>query len=306
MQNPIRISVVIPAYNAGIFLQETIESVLAQTMPPHEIIVVDDGSTDNTAAICFEYKHVIRYIHQQNRGQSEARNTGIRIATGGWIALLDSDDIALPERIQCTAESIHSHPRAIVHYTAFEYFYADGIRRLEPAFPAKKLWPALRYRTPILPSTATISRSALMEVGLFRKVAIEDWDLWFRLVLMYGVPGFQEIPESLLLYRRWEGSYSTQHLKISRGMLELMDDILLKDLSPLSKYLWRRRIEARIHHELSVELRNHQDPIHINHALLSLKKWPLFGDIVPARRYKIVANMLYNYMRSGAKNRARA
>lgn len=292
-QSSVTISVVIPSYNAGALLGEALDSVLSQSRPAHEIIVVDDGSTDNTAAIVREYGDAVRYIWQQNQGQAVARNTGIAAATGDWVALLDSDDVFLPDRLRRAAETVEANPRLMVVYSALDYYYADGSRRFFPAFPARDLWPALRYRSPILPSTTTIRRSALLAVGGFRKAVIEDWDLWFRLIKSHSAAAFQEIPESLLLYRRWDGNATNNHLRYANGMLELADHTLLNDLSGLKRLLWKRRIEARIHHELSVELRDCGDSRYMKHAVTSLRRWPLWGKVVPARRYKIFANMVY-------------
>jgi glycosyltransferase involved in cell wall biosynthesis len=289
----VTISVVIPSYNAGPLLGDALDSVLSQSHPAHDIIVVDDGSTDNTAAIVRHYGDAVRYIWQKNQGQAVARNTGIAAATGDWVALLDSDDVFLPDRLSRAAEMISAKPGLMVVYSAFDYYYADGSRRFFPAFPACDLWPALRYRSPILPSTATIRRSALLAVNGFRKVSVEDWDLWFRLIRRYSAAVFQELPESLLLYRRWDGNATNHHVRYANGMLELMNHTLLNDLSGLKRRLWKRRIEARIHHELSVELRNSGDLRYMKHAVTSLRRWPLWDKVVPARRYKIFANMVY-------------
>jgi hypothetical protein len=133
----------------------------------------------------------------------------------------------------------------------------------------------------------------------FRRVFIEDWDLWFRMVLHYGAQGFQEIPESLLLYRQREGSFTKKHVEVTNGMLNMVDSLLLSGLSNPSRFLWRRKIQARMHHELAIELRQSADPRHLHHALVSLGKWPLWGTIVPAKRYKVVAHMLYTRARGG-------
>src|ERR1700691_732220 len=99
-----RISVVVPAYNAAVYLPHAIDSVLAQTYPDWEIVIVDDGSTDNTCAVVDSYRPTLQdklqYIHQPNRGVSAARNTGIRAARGQFIALLDGDDVWLPHRLE--------------------------------------------------------------------------------------------------------------------------------------------------------------------------------------------------------------
>ncbi|MDX2155593.1 MAG: glycosyltransferase family A protein [Hyphomicrobiaceae bacterium] len=94
-----RISVVIPTYNRAVPVGEAIESVLSQSAPPHEVIVVDDGSTDGTAATLQSYGDRIVVLHQRNSGVSSARNAGIARATGDWLAFLDSDDVWLPGRL---------------------------------------------------------------------------------------------------------------------------------------------------------------------------------------------------------------
>ena len=291
------ISVVIPAYNTGSFVREALDSALNQTLSAHEVIVVDDGSTDDTAEICRGYRNAIRYVRQENRGLSAARNTGIEAATGDWIALLDSDDVFLPDRLRRAAMMIELKPRLVLIYSAFDLYYADGTRSFFPVLPAKELWPALRYRSPILPSTVTVRRDKVLAAGGFRKVVIEDWDLWFRLIKRHSAEAFQELPESLLLYRRWEGNATNNHIRYANGMLDLMNQTLLSDLRGLEREIWRRRFEARVHHELSIELRKSNDPRYMKHALTSLGRWPLCDQVVPAKRYKVLANMLYKRTR---------
>ena len=97
------ISVVIPTYNYGHFVTEAVDSVLAQTYRHYEVVVVDDGSTDDTRARLAPYGDRIRYIHQENQGLSAARNTGIRAARGGVIGLLDSDDKWHPRKLETQA-----------------------------------------------------------------------------------------------------------------------------------------------------------------------------------------------------------
>src|SRR5258708_4350216 len=96
----LRASVVIPAYNHARFLRETIESVLVQTLPPDEVIVVDDGSTDETPAILASYSSRLTVVRQDNRGFSAARNTGAARASGDVIAFLDSDALWLPTKLE--------------------------------------------------------------------------------------------------------------------------------------------------------------------------------------------------------------
>ena len=177
-QGSVTISVVIPSYNSDSLLRETLDSVLAQSRPAHEIIVVDDGSSDDTADVVREYGEAVRYIRQENQGQAIARNTGVEAATGDWIALLDSDDLFLPDRLRRAAEAIEANPSLMVVYSAFDYLYEDGTRRFFPAFAARELWPALRYR-----SRFCLPRRRFGEASCWR------WEGFARSSLKTGIYG---------------------------------------------------------------------------------------------------------------------
>lgn len=116
-----RFSVIIPAYNSANTLGAAIDSVLAQTWPAHEIIVVDDGSTDDTAVRVRACGERVHYLYQSNAGVSAARNHGIRAATGDWIAFLDADDLYLPERLKRHAEWIQRNPGLDFYVGDFEH-----------------------------------------------------------------------------------------------------------------------------------------------------------------------------------------
>ncbi|MFL5637767.1 MAG: glycosyltransferase family 2 protein [Gemmatimonadaceae bacterium] len=103
-----RVSVIIPTYNRAQLLKLTLQSILAQTHPVLEIIVVDDGSADNTSEICAEFGAPVRYIHQRNQGVSAARNNALRAAEGDWIAFCDSDDLWMPNKLQLQLEAIEA------------------------------------------------------------------------------------------------------------------------------------------------------------------------------------------------------
>ena len=109
------ISVVIPCYNGAAFLAETLGSIAGQTYPPLEVIVIDDGSMDDSAAIAGRFGPLVRVVRQANQGESVARNRGIDEAKGDWIALLDADDVWEPaklERQMAVALGSHAHSRA--------------------------------------------------------------------------------------------------------------------------------------------------------------------------------------------------
>lgn len=127
-----RFSVVIPVYNGAAFVSRAIESVLAQTWPAHEIIVVDDGSTDATCAVAAElvanHPEQVRYLHQANAGVSAARNTGAQAASGDWLAFLDADDWFYPDRLEAHARFILDNPALDFLTADYDYRRPDGSR----------------------------------------------------------------------------------------------------------------------------------------------------------------------------------
>lgn len=126
MANPISFSVIIAVYNGAGTLCRAIESVLSQTWPAHEIIVVDDGSSDATAQQVARYGDRVRYVHQANAGVSAARNAGARLATGEWLAFLDADDWYYPERLRWHADWIACDSSLDFLTGDYDYVAADG------------------------------------------------------------------------------------------------------------------------------------------------------------------------------------
>lgn len=185
------ISVIVPTYNRQASLARALDSVLAQTRPAEEIIVVDDGSTDATAEMVRQRYPQVRYFHQTNRGVSAARNHGIARARGEWIALLDSDDQWLPEKLAVQIQHLQRHPgHPLCHCD--EIWIRHG-RRVNPMKKhAKHGGWIFRHCLPlcvISPSAALIRRSLLEEVGGFDETlpACEDYDLWLRICAHHPV-----------------------------------------------------------------------------------------------------------------------
>ena len=166
----IKISVAIPAYNAESYLREAVDSVLAQTLRPYEIIVVNDGSTDRTEEIALSYGDSIRYIKQANQGLAGARNTAIRVATGDWVAFFDSDDVLMPDKLRLQAAAVESNPDLILVYSGFSFLYPDGRTEEVVAFSAKDLW--VKASVPHLDSSFDLDDSSLRASG--------GWKLSFR------------------------------------------------------------------------------------------------------------------------------
>lgn len=208
-----QVSVIIPAYNQARYLAEAIESALAQSFTDREIIVVDDGSTDHTAAIAKRFGNAIGYIYQENQGLASARNTGIRRARGELVALLDSDDAWLPNFLAELVRLATVQPQRAVFYSGVCYMDAEGsplpqrgaVAVLSPAAFRRKL---LRSNF-LVPSAILMRRQAVLEAGLFdiRYRRLQDWELWVRMVrLGYTFTG---VAHGLVRYRIHQESLST-------------------------------------------------------------------------------------------------
>ncbi|MFQ5661243.1 MAG: glycosyltransferase family 2 protein [Gammaproteobacteria bacterium] len=185
------ISVVIPVYNRATYIQRALKSVLSQTLSVDEIIVVNDGSTDNTAAILAAGHADIRLITQQNQGVSTARNTGIRAAKNEWIAFLDSDDEWLPEKIQKQTEALAENPEYFIAHTN-EIWMQNGSPLKQMKKHRKYGGYIFQHCLPlciISPSSVIIHRSIFERLGLFDETlpVCEDYDMWLRICARYPV-----------------------------------------------------------------------------------------------------------------------
>ena len=185
------VSVIIPTYNRGWVLQEAIDSVLAQDFKDFELIVVDDGSTDNTGEMLDSYDQDLIVIRQTNRGVSAARNRGIAAAAGRLIAFLDSDDLWLPSKLSRQVDFFNLNPDAVINQTE-EIWIRNGVR-VNPKNRHHKFSGMIFEQSLALclvsPSAVMMRRSLLDAVGLFDEdlPACEDYDLWLRVSWRYPV-----------------------------------------------------------------------------------------------------------------------
>ncbi len=183
------ISVIIPAFNRAHTLPKALDSVLSQTLKPREIIVVDDGSTDETNAVLANYPGLC-IISQDNRGVSAARNMGIKKAGGEWLAFLDSDDEWLKEKLEKQWDTICIDDKLICHTE--EIWIRNG-QRVNPMKKHKKFGGMIYERClplcVISPSSVMIHRSVFKDVGVFDESleVCEDYDLWLRICAKYSV-----------------------------------------------------------------------------------------------------------------------
>ena len=185
------VSVIIPTYNRGWVLREAIDSVLAQDFKDFELIVVDDGSTDNTGQILDSYDQDLVVIQQPNKGVSAARNRGIAAAKGRLIAFLDSDDLWLTRKLSRQVDFFNSNPAVLINQTE-EIWIRNGVR-VNPKTRHHKFSGMIFEQSLDLclvsPSAVMMKRSLFDEVGLFDEdlPACEDYDLWLRISWRYPV-----------------------------------------------------------------------------------------------------------------------
>ena len=201
MQPPL-VSVVIPTYNRAGPLQEAIDSVIAQDYPRLEILVVDDGSSDETATVMQTYASTVTALRQEHAGVSAARNHGVAKSRGEYIAFLDSDDVWLPGKISAQIALFRRCPQVQVCYTD-EIWIRHGVRVNPKAIHRKQSgWMFFQSLALCLisPSSVMLRRTLWERLGGFdeRLPACEDYDLWLRMCLKVPV---HLIPQRLIVKR---------------------------------------------------------------------------------------------------------
>jgi GT2 family glycosyltransferase len=212
-------SVVIPAFKAAATIAEAVESVIAQTLPPLEIIVCDDGSPDDLRGVLRPYRSVVTLVAGPHKGVSAARNMGIRSARGDFVVFLDADDIFLPERLEALADLAARRPDLDL-VTTDAYFERDGklVGRFYEynAFPLEDQRRVILERNFLLVHTA-VRRSLLLACGGFDPSLsdAEDWECWIRLLLGGARAGL--VDEALSVYRLRGDSLSSNRARSLRG-----------------------------------------------------------------------------------------
>lgn len=213
--NP-NVSVVIPAYNAAATLGAAIESVLEQTAEPCEVIVVDDGSRDQTRAVAEAFGDKVRVVTQMNAGCGEARNTGARLAVGDWLAFLDADDAWHPRKLEAQIPLTRDASVAVVTCRAQDKAGAAIPDRLS----FDDLWPC----NCLIVSSALVRRVAFERAGGFWSLrACEDYHLWLRLTASGWA--IVNVPEDLVTYAPTATSLSRQIESFAAAEIACVRDI---------------------------------------------------------------------------------
>jgi GT2 family glycosyltransferase len=186
------VSVIIPTYNRAAMIQEALDSVLAQSYSDFEVIVVDDGSTDGTAAALARYGDTLRVLSQARRGVAAARNSGVRIAKGKYVAFLDSDDLWLANKLEIQTAFMAQNPWIEICQTE-EIWIRGGVRvnpKKRQQKPSGDIFRRSLELCLVSPSAVMMSRKLFSEMGGFDDSfwVCEDYDLWLRIAVDYRVP----------------------------------------------------------------------------------------------------------------------
>jgi len=245
------VSIIIPTFNRAEKITRAISSVIEQTFADFEIIVVDDGSRDNTEQTVAQFDERLIYVaHPSNLGVSAARNTGIKKSGAPLLAFLDSDDHWLPEKLAVQVEFFNNHPQAVACQTEETWIRKE--KRVNPKKkhlkPSGDIFEASLKLCLVSPSAVMLKRSLVEEVGLFDEdlPACEDYDLWLRIACRYPV---HLINEALVVK---EGGHPDQLSARHRGMDRFRIKALVKLLR--SGALNNRQLEATLN-ELSLKCR---------------------------------------------------
>ncbi len=275
------VSVVIPTYNRAHYLPEAVASVMAQTAPVDEIIIVDDGSTDDTEAVVRRLDGPIRYYWKPNGGAASARNAGIRMARGKYVALLDTDDRWLPHKNARMVALLDASPEVVLVHGAATLIGADGR-------PTGVVWSKpdytgwvrkkLLFANGVNASSVVVRKRILETVGGYDETfpLLENWELWLR-VSRYGE--FAYVDEPVVQYRVHQGN-SIRNLE---RVAEANAKLVAKHLDPATSHLparLRRRILAH-HHRAMADARTgqHDYPGARVAFVRSLRHHPLQPDV---------------------------
>lgn len=199
MDRDVKISVIIPAYNSQSTIVDCIESVIKQTYSVFEIIVINDGSTDNTLKTCIEYKRFntinnLKILSQNNSGPSKARNLGIHHASGNWIAFLDADDVWLPNKIEKQIKVVKERPDIAIIGTLI---YKNGTHYTNKIYSLS--FKMMLYKNYLLTSTVLVNKKIVMDYFFDENQKYsEDYKLWLH--ILFSHPGCI-INEGLIQYR---------------------------------------------------------------------------------------------------------
>jgi glycosyltransferase involved in cell wall biosynthesis len=246
---PQAISAIIPTYNRAWYVAEAINSVLNQTLPPHEVIVVDDGSVDSTREVLKSFGSRIHVIRKSNGGKSSALNVGLAHARGEFIWIFDDDDVALPDCLGRLFVALTEHPNCSFAYGSYDHLIEGPAGETEVVDPGLQIDKGVEFRLSVLERCyifqpgMLVRRSVFDEVGPFNEAMIrsQDYEMLLRITRRFsGV----DVDSVVFHQRQHAGIRGTENAPVAKGKVEATwikyDDLIFSrvyETYPLSEYL---------------------------------------------------------------------
>jgi glycosyltransferase involved in cell wall biosynthesis len=277
------ISAVIPTRNRASRLARAIESVLAQSAAVTEIVVVDDGSEDNTREVVSRYAPLTKYVRREGNGVAAARNAGVQAATSDWIAFLDDDDEWMPDKIETQVAALAEARDAVGCYAPPLAVCEDGRSEIHWAVPPERLSKDVFLRNPFTQCSLLMQKAYFLQAGGF-DVTLgcgEDWEFCFRAIR--GGGRFVMIDRPLLVVHETDTSFSKRagaSLESERRVIEL----LVAQIALPMRIVWKLRMLSRSYYRAATAARIHKSPDQARYLLRSLLYWP--SPLFEFRRYK--------------------
>lgn len=223
------VSVIIPAFNSGKYIQEALDSVLAQSHEPLEIIVIDDGSTDDTEAVVSSFGDKVIYRRQENAGSGKARNTGISLAKGKWIAFLDSDDVWYNNHLKKLMDRLATNTKADMVYGAQRFVNEDGTpsahKHQQDNYPEGWIFADMFEANYVATPAVIVRRSLVLKLGGFSESPVlrngQDNDLWLRISANSLI---LSEPDVVFDYRRHSSNRTLDHRNRIKGRLAALNN----------------------------------------------------------------------------------
>ncbi|MCB1777065.1 MAG: glycosyltransferase [Candidatus Competibacteraceae bacterium] len=283
------VSVAVPAYNHATFLTACLESVRNQTYPCLELVIVDDGSIDDTLAIAerFAADHAGRFahltiLHQENHGVSAASNRAIAACQGEWVHLLGSDDLLYPDKIRVQQQAIAdwNEPRLALVYSDVDFIDVNGqvlssaTRKRPPPGPDHQAYLRLISYNDVANATVALRREAFLAMGGFdEQLPLEDLDCWLRLSVHHAIA---RVPGLMAGYRRHNSNASLRQRMMFEANWDTLGKFAEQHGALIPSALWRACLRRRLRSFLRWARKNAREliPMILSDALLSFVRTP--------------------------------
>lgn len=252
-----KVSVVIPAFNSAAYIRETINSVLNQSFKDLEVVVVDDGSKDNTGELLKDYHSKVRYILKENGGPASARNLGIKEAKGEFIAFLDADDLWMSDKLEKQLERFDGEDIGLVFSSVQKM---DKDNHDLPDYVNRErfeghIFEKLFNKNFVPTSTVLVRKSCFEEFGVFDEdpelISVEDYDMWLRIASKYKLA---HVDEKLVRYRVHENNISKNLARSYFGEIKVLEANKKRFAQkyPQIENAWVPRL-AKVYYELAID-----------------------------------------------------